>query len=221
MTDAPNSQPLKKRALIFCEDAWHGAPLVQDGLRALIEAPFELEFVTRGDEWSPTLFKNVSAVLVAKANHVSSTDQSPWLTAKTQPAFREFVRGGGGLFLIHSGVCYGDLPEMRALIGGAFLSHPEPCPVTVEPQSRHPLSVDAKRFTVHDEHYFVALDVTDAGVFLHTRSPYGTQPGGWIRTEGKGRVCVLTPGHNREVWLHPEYQTLLRNGLLWLANDLR
>jgi uncharacterized protein len=27
----------------------------------------------------------------------------------------------------------------------------------------------------------------------------------------------LTPGHNLEVWLQPEYQTLLRNGLRWCA----
>lgn len=43
------------------------------------------------------------------------------------------------------------------------------------------------------------------------------QQGGWWREEGDGRVCVLTPGHNAEVWVHPEFQTLLRNALLWCA----
>jgi hypothetical protein len=28
---------------------------------------------------------------------------------------------------------------------------------------------------------------------------------------------VLTPGHNLEVWLHPDFQKLLHNGLTWLA----
>ena len=41
------------------------------------------------------------------------------------------------------------------------------------------------------------------------------RPGGWTREEGTGRVCVLTPGHNVEVWLHPIYQALLGNTLRW------
>jgi hypothetical protein len=28
-------------------------------------------------------------------------------------------------------------------------------------------------------------------------------------------VCVLTPGHNVEVWQHPSFQALLVNGLDW------
>ena len=35
--------------------------------------------------------------------------------------------------------------------------------------------------------------------------------------EGQGRVGVLTPGHNVEVWVHPAFQTLLRNTLHWCA----
>jgi type 1 glutamine amidotransferase len=35
------------------------------------------------------------------------------------------------------------------------------------------------------------------------------------RLEGEGRVAVITPGHNVEVWLQPGFQTLLRNGLAW------
>jgi type 1 glutamine amidotransferase len=43
------------------------------------------------------------------------------------------------------------------------------------------------------------------------------QPAGWTRAEGAGRVCVLTPGHNLEVWLHPEFQKLLLNACRWTA----
>ena len=48
---------------------------------------------------------------------------------------------------------------------------------------------------------------------------HGTQPGGWTRQEGAGRVAVLTPGHNVEVWLHPSYQTLIGNALRWCARQ--
>ncbi len=56
-----------------------------------------------------------------------------------------------------------------------------------------------------------------ADVFLTATSQRGTQPAGWMRGMWKGRVCVLTPGHNLEVWLHPGFQTLLRNALSWCA----
>jgi type 1 glutamine amidotransferase len=208
---------MRNRTLVFCDDAWHPAALAQEGFSALAGAPFDFEFMTCDEERSPARLKEYPVVVVAKANHMCAADQRPWLTEATQSAFHSFVQSGGGLFLIHSGVCYRDLPEMRALTGGAFLSHPDLCPVTVEPKLGHPLTANVKSFTVPDEHYFITLDVRDADVFLNTRSEHGTQPAGWIRTEGEGKVCVLTPGHHREVWFHPEFQTLVRNGLVWLA----
>jgi type 1 glutamine amidotransferase len=63
----------------------------------------------------------------------------------------------------------------------------------------------------------MVLDDGEADVFMTTTSEHGTQPGGWTRLEGEGRVCVLTPGHNVEVWLHPSFQALLRNALNWCA----
>ena len=52
-------------------------------------------------------------------------------------------------------------------------------------------------------------------LFLHTTSQHGTEPAGWTRTHGTGRMCVLTTGHNPEVWQQPSYRSLLRNCLAW------
>jgi type 1 glutamine amidotransferase len=106
---------------------------------------------------------------------------------------------------------------MRGVTGGAFLHHPAQCAVTVEPKPRHALTVGVDAFTEADEHYQMVLDDPHADVFLRSRSRHGEQPAGWTRIEGDGRVCVLTPGHNPEVWRNTNFQTLLRNGLRWLA----
>jgi type 1 glutamine amidotransferase len=82
-------------------------------------------------------------------------------------------------------------------------------------QTDHPLTVDIPAFTLKDEHYFMAMADPRVEVFMRTRSEYGEQPAGWKRTEGAGRVAVLTPGHNLEVWLHPSYQALLLNAMHW------
>jgi type 1 glutamine amidotransferase len=89
--------------------------------------------------------------------------------------------------------------------------------VTIEPRSGHPLTKEVAAFTVRDEHYFMAMNDVAVDVFLHSRSEHGVQPAGWTRSEGEGRVCVLTPGHNLEVWLHPSFQKLLLNALRWSA----
>jgi type 1 glutamine amidotransferase len=163
------------------------------------------------------MMNEFSLVVVAKANQRCAADRRPWLTPETQSIFREFVRRGGGLLIVHGGACYKDLPEMRGVAGGAFLRHPEQCAVTIEPQAGSPLTADVRPFTVFDEHYEMALDAPDAEVFLRSRSEHGVQPAGWTRTEGDGRVCVLTPGHNLEVWLHPGFQAILRHALKWCA----
>jgi len=138
------------------------------------------------------------------------------MTPEVEGAFRAFVRDGGGLLAIHSGTAgYDETPTLRALLGGVFVQHPPQCAVTIAPRGASPLTAGLAPFTVRDEHYHMSFDAGDATRFLDTTSEHGVQPGGWTREEGTGRVCVLTPGHNVEVWLHPIYQALLGNTLRW------
>lgn len=204
-------------ALVLAGDAWHPAETVQRGLGALEEAPCTFEYVTTSDQWSASAMDGFPLVVVAKANHLSATDQRPWLTTDTQAAFRNYVQRGGGLLVVHGGACYKDLPDMRGITGGAFLQHPDQGQVTIEPKAGHALARGIEPFTVKDEHYIMALDDAGADVFLHSHSEHGVQPAGWTRAEGDGRVCVLTPGHNVEVWLQSSFQKLLGNALGWLA----
>lgn len=208
---------MKVRTLVLCDDQWHPAATVRRGLKSLSAHGFEYDFLTDGHSWSPALLGEFPLIVVAKANHVSAKNLQPWLAANTQASFGNFVRAGGGLLLVHGGICYKDFPEFRAGIGGAFMSHPEPCAVTFEPKPDHELTRGVKLFTEIDEQYVITLDAADADVFLHTRSAHGVQPAGWTRTDGAGRVCALTPGHYAAVWQHPEFQRLLLNALHWTA----
>jgi type 1 glutamine amidotransferase len=107
---------------------------------------------------------------------------------------------------------------MNEMMGGAFERHPDLCAVALEPVSNHPLARGMVPFTVYDEHYFMKITGAPPDVFLHSRSRYGVQPTGWTRgLAGGGRVFVLTPGHHLEVWLHPEFQKLLRDGMNWVV----
>jgi type 1 glutamine amidotransferase len=203
------------RTLVICDDYWHPADTVREGLATLNDPDLQFDWIEDAVDWSAARMAAYPAVLFAKSDNVSATDQSAWVTDAVQDAFVDYVRQGGGLLAVHSGTVYAQEPVMRGLIGGAFVRHPKQCPVTVEPKEGHPLTAGSKPFTLVDEHYIMELDDQAADVFVTTTSEHGTQPGGWTRIEGEGRVCVLTPGHNVEVWQHPSFQALLVNGLDW------
>jgi type 1 glutamine amidotransferase len=204
------------RTLVLCDDYWHPARVPRAGLGALGECGFTFDWIENACEWSAERMAEYPLVLMTKSNNVSATDQRPWVTEQVQAAFVEYVRKGNGLVVIHSGSAgYRDMPVLRGLLGGVFASHPPQCPVRVEPGAGHPLSAGSAAFTLTDEHYLMDMDAAAVDVFLTTTSEHGTQPGGWTRLEAAGRVCVLTPGHNLEVWLHPAYQALILNGLSW------
>jgi type 1 glutamine amidotransferase len=207
------------RILGLCDDVWHPAQVVRNGLSGLEGYGYQFDWVENAKQWSAQRMATYPAVILSKSNNMSSANESPWMTESVQQAFLSYVRRGNGLLAVHSGTAgYEQAAVLRALLGGVFREHPDQCPVTVEPLADHPLSAGSEPFTLVDEHYQMLLDDQQAEVFLKTKSEHGTQPGGWRRYEGDGRVCVLTPGHNLEVWQHPAYQRLLLNALRWCSN---
>ena len=208
------------RTLVLCDDYWHPASTARSGLGTLEDCGFEFDWIENAAEWSAERMAEYPLVVFTKSNDISATDQRHWVTEEVQKAFVDYVRKGNGLLVIHSGTVYAQMPVLRGLIGGAVIRHPDQCPVTVEPQEGHPLTAGSAPFTLVDEHYFMELDDAQADLFMTTSSEHGTQPGGWTRIEGEGRVCVLSPGHNVEVWQHPSFQALLCNALRWCSKTL-
>ncbi len=206
------------RVLVLVDDFWHPAAVPRQGLAALGDCGFEFDFIENAKDWSAARMGAYPLVLLTKSNNISSADQAPWVTEDVQAAFKDYVSSGNSLLVVHSGLAgYQDTLTLRALMGGVFLQHPAQCPVTIQPKEVNALTRNASAFTLTDEHYFVSLDDGKAEVFLTTTSQHGSQPGGWTRFEGEGRVCALTPGHNLEVWLHPSFQALLFNALVWCS----
>ena len=205
------------KALVICDDYWHPARTVRNGLAPLAAAGVAFDWIEDSVDWSAERMAAYPLAVLSKSNNVSSADRNPWMTEEVEQAFLDYVRKGNGLLAIHSGTAdYREAVILRGLLGGVFTHHPPQCPVTVLPRAGHPLA-GCPEFTEVDEHYFMAMDDPGVEIFLTTVSEHGTQPGGWTRREGDGRVCVLTPGHNEAVWLHPSFQTILRNGLDWCA----
>lgn len=205
------------RVLVLADDYWHPATVVREELAPLAEKGYAFDWIVDGSEFSAEKLADYPLVILSKSNNTTPDDKTPWVTPQVEQAFAAYVRGGGGLLAMHSGTVYKDTTTLRPLLGGAFDHHPPQCEVTHEPKAGHPLTAGVTAFTARDEHYHMVMESETSDIFLTTTSTHGTQPGGWTRTEGAGRVAVLTPGHTTEVWLDPAYQTLLDNVMRWCA----
>ena len=209
----------RMRILVLLEDVWHSADAPRAGLRKLGRSGFEFDWIADANDWCAGRMSEYVAVILAKADSTSAVDGTPWLSGPVQQSFLDYVHNGNGLLVLHAGAAvHAESGILCDLIGGRFLGHPEQCPVTVEPHGSHALAAGCERFEIMDEHYFMQRDDKNTDVFMTTASEHGTQPAGWTRRKGEGRVCVLTPGHESDVWLHPAYQRLLLNALHWVGS---
>jgi uncharacterized protein len=223
------------RVLLLCDDYWHPAQILIEGLAPLAEQGFQFDIITNVKDFSPNTLSSYPVVLLAKSDEISHEDKTPWKTEEIQNAFVSYVEKGGGLLVAHSGIVSGAQTEvLERLIGCHFVYHPNACPVTVQPIKPHPVTEGVGMFCETDEHYRIEILAQDADILMASYSPpqgeaekyqedpyNNTQawicPAGYVRAQGKGRVCVLMPGHLLPVWLNPQYQRTIANALKWCA----
>ena len=219
------------RILMICDDYSHPGDVPAEGISLLTKAGFQFEIIVDAKKFSPDMLKNYSAVLLAKCDNTSREDRTGWKTKAVQQAFIDYTENGGGLLAVHSGIVAGENTEaLDRLLGCRFVYHPRACPVTVQPVKPHPVTKGVKMFTETDEHYRIEILAPDADILIASYSPPQHKPdsaaetawigpAGLVRTQGRGRICVLTPGHFLPVWHNPEFQKTLENALKWCAGD--
>jgi type 1 glutamine amidotransferase len=225
------------RILLLCDDYWHPGQIPIDGVAPLAEKGFQFDSIANANDFSPDILPQYPVVLLAKCDEVSQTDKQSWKTEAVQQAFINYVTNGGGLLVVHAGTVPGTHTEaLDRLIGCRFKFHPKACSVTVQPVKPHPVSKGVEMFREQDEHYRLELIAPDADIIIasysqrqgkedkyqedpYNNSPAAICPAGYVRTQGKGRVCVLTPGHYLGVWLNPQFQLTLSNALCWCAGE--
>ena len=227
------------RVLLLCDDFYHPGDVPIRGLEPLKAKGFEIDVIQDAKEFCPDMLKNYAVVIMSKCDHTTQEDKTSWKTDAVQDAFIAYVENGGGLIVTHNGTVAGETDntgKLDQLIGSRFAFHPSQTPVTVQPIKPHPVTEGVGMFCETDEHYHLEILACDADILVAAYGPpqgeesmyeadkYNNFPGciaaaGYVRTQGKGRVCVLTPGHNVEVWLNGEYQRLIENALRWCGGE--
>ena len=223
------------RVLLLCDDYWHPGQVPIDGIAPLAGQGFQFDIITNANDFSPDMLSGYSVITMSKCDEVSQQDKTSWKTEEVQQALTVYVENGGGLLVTHSGTVAGKHTEtLNRLIGCRFVYHPHDCPVTVQPVKPHPVTEGVGMFCETDEHYRLDILAPDADILIASYSPSQGEtekyeedpyhntpawvcPAGYVRTQGNGRICVLTPGHHLAVWLNPHYQRTLANALRWCA----
>lgn len=146
------------------------------------------------------------------------------LTDNQRSGLLSFVENGGGYAGVH---CAADLttvaegtreepvPELRTLLGGHFLTHPEQGTFDVNiVDSHHPVSAGLEGFTVWDEPY--ALTHDDVQVLARMDHPVnGDMPVAWVKSHGDGRVFYCSLGHGKAAFANDGVRSLLIRGIRW------
>ena len=217
------------KVLVLCDDYWHPGEVIVRGLETFREPDLALDFVMDAkDILTPEGIRAYDVIMNCKCNNITAANPHPWfdpgVTEVGPKELEAFVREGKGFLSVHSGNAFkkeNDCPEYVAFVGNYFITHPPRCAVRVLPRGAHPITEGTAPFTIRDEHYQLGITADDAQVILETVSETGgTQVGGYVRTLGLGRLCVLTPGHILAVWRHPDYRRLLARALRWCAGRL-
>jgi len=223
------------KVLLFCDDHYHPGDVPTAGMQPLKKKGYVVDIINDTTNYDSRTIFNYDVVIMSKCDHISKENNASWKTAEVQAAFVEYVEKGGGFLVTHNGtVCGENTDVLDKLAGCKFAFHPNNCPVTVAPLKPHPINEGVALFNEVDEHYNLTIMADDINIIAASYAPaqgevekYETEsyfnapeciaPSAFVRTQGQGRVCVLTPGHDKNVWLNPEFQKMLENAITWCA----
>lgn len=211
-----------KRALVLLGGQWHDfegfgsfAASLLESVGARAEATYDTDELSRLGEGRYDLALSYTCFTSDEKAEQGGPDR---LTKNQSDALASWVRSGGGLLAVHAATVIGRSdPALGELIGGVFVSHPPQFSFTLYPVfEEHPITAGIEAFSVRDELY-VETRAPDARIHLIALDRGVAYPMAWSRTEGRGRVAHVAPGHSREVWDLPSYRRLILQSLDWLA----
>lgn len=154
------------------------------------------------------------------------------MTPPQEQHLREFAESGKGVVVLHHGICARvEWPWWyEELVGGRWLFEPaNGMPVStyqhdeeidVKIAGDHPITRGLKDFRIHDETYKGLWISPKIKPLLTTEHPRSDKTIAWISAYEKSRVVYIQLGHDRQANLNPNYQTLVRQAILWAAGRL-
>lgn len=141
-----------------------------------------------------------------------------WTSASAQAVIANIRDRGMGFLALHATADCGRTDILRLLDIEPVMTG-EPQPVWVRNLNRdHPVTVGIGKFHIRlDEQIAAIVRSPETVILFETTGIHDKREsvGGWCRTEGKGRVVGLLPGHAAEVFEAPEFRTIVWRAAHW------
>jgi len=173
------------------------------------------------DQLLKKLSARPDAVVLFTEDRVNPTDKKiyTWMTEEIANEISQYVKNGGSWLAWHSGLSsYSIDSNYTKMLRGYFEYHPDKHQVvSYKSTSDNDILPEDVSFAVLDEHYFVHCDTENTTVFLLSESIDGQSIAGWHHSYGEGKVCCLTPTHNKEGLLDSTFEEVLKKCIMWLA----
>jgi hypothetical protein len=212
-----------KHVLILLGGQWHDFDGFASAMQALleshglqVEATYDLDSLSHLGE---NRYDLVLSYTCFSPRREGSNDTGPErLTDAQIDGLARWIRSGGALLALHAATVIGESgPALGELIGGVFVSHPPPFTFTLYPIfGGHPITAGIEAFAIHDE-FYMEMHTPAVQVHMVAFDRGVAYPMTWSKTEGRGRVAHIAPGHSREVWDLEPYQRLLLQAIDWLT----
>ena len=212
-----------KKVLAILGDFYHPYEWVKASLtKAVSLMDEEVDLIeVKVDELMDQLATQPDAVILFKEDRVNPQDEQiyTWMTEEVEAAIAQYVADGGGWLAWHSGLAsYSTEGKYTQMLKGSFEYHPV-LHQLVQYKSTKGAFVEDVNFEIRDEHYFVRCNTEETSVFLTSESVDGKSIAGWSHRFGEGCVCCLTPAHNQEELLHPEFLRVLEKSISLVLSE--
>ncbi|MGI9132170.1 MAG: ThuA domain-containing protein [Candidatus Nanopelagicaceae bacterium] len=192
-------------------------------------------------EESPEIYANEE--FMAGVDLIQQTNTMNTIKKEEFQGLQNAIIAGTGFAGWHGGIAdsYRNTSDYLQMVGGQFANHPgkhpDECigeqsdnyvPHTInftELGKSHPITQGMSDFELTTEQYWVLHDSYNNVLATTTQKvrpwdPWDreiTSPAIWTRNWGKGKIFVITCGHNLEIVLNPNVKQIIERGLLWAS----
>jgi type 1 glutamine amidotransferase len=201
------------RALVLVGGPYHDEPGAREEALAALRADADVELILTNDTSA------LASLDLLDFDAVVVYTTGGRLAADEEEALDAYVRGGKGLFGLHSAAAsFAENHLYHEMLGSRFLRHPPLDEVCLEIlDTAHPITAGVTDFAVPDELY--VLDCAPDGLQILATARLGEekQPSAYVRPWGLGRVFYLGLGHDARCLRAQPFRLLAGQGLTWVA----
>jgi type 1 glutamine amidotransferase len=151
-------------------------------------------------------------------------DEQPWWAKGTREALEALGQRPQGILVLHHALLafpdWGRWSDLCGIPDRRFGYHPAQTLHVDVADAEHPITRGLAGWEMVDETYTMQDAAEDSHILLTTRHPRSMATLAWTRHYGQARVFCLQSGHDNQTFAHPQFRTVVAQGLRWLVGRL-